>query len=718
MTQTLEIIPYESQAAEYDSYKACNIDFMDSPLTSNQIGELSTIDPFMSTYARAPYVEAGMFEFDLNNAKSPTNETVFRKALSMCFDKSSFVINRLSGFGKVLDSPIGCLEEWYNPYCSNLYPYNLTAAAEMLDASGYLDINGDGWREGPHGEEIPLIFYARADQPDRFNMSQTFKSNLELINLYVDFRTYPPIRNPIYEGNYNIYGGGWNYEGVRDPTFLYDAYGIPGQANYIRYSNLQFSEHGRALLNASEIGDEHTIGTAKYHVFAMQRIFMDDAALIPVFAYLRIGAYKTGWQKAVNAENEGPWCWFTMLNTWRQMPIEPIIRWGFSSDIYDVNPIHSEGWASDLNLLGLIYDPLIRYDPYDMTLDKPWMAKAWIPGNWTYQGQLASYVEFKLREDMYWHDVPAKPDRKTPNGIPFLTEGASNIPVTASDVAFTINCVKNIEEAWNHYLVEEVVYTEQLDPYTIRVYFGVYMPLWSLHKVGSLPIIPKHVWEPVYLEGTTSTFNAIDQKCLAGCGPWTFDYDASSLHNYYKLRAYARYFRYHPVDILIYHDQPYKKILPETTVHFEGFLHNQDFQRDPIAQDTFNIEINITYPNGTVQTKYDNGHPPLPACTEVSVYSFDLILERGLYEIKGTISYDAVTGHTDVDGYAEYIWCTMREDLNLDFYVNAKDAVALGNAFGSKPGDTKWNPAADINNDGFVNAKDAIKLGALFGWPS
>jgi hypothetical protein len=56
------------------------------------------------------------------------------------------------------------------------------------------------------------------------------------------------------------------------------------------------------------------------------------------------------------------------------------------------------------------------------------------------------------------------------------------------------------------------------------------------------------------------------------------------------------------------------------------------------------------------------------------------------------------------------------EDLNYDFYVNAKDAVILGKAFNSQPGQMLWDPRADINGDGYVNAKDAVLLGKVFNW--
>lgn len=54
-------------------------------------------------------------------------------------------------------------------------------------------------------------------------------------------------------------------------------------------------------------------------------------------------------------------------------------------------------------------------------------------------------------------------------------------------------------------------------------------------------------------------------------------------------------------------------------------------------------------------------------------------------------------------------------DINGDRTVNILDAIKLAGAFGSRPGDSKWNPNADINDDGIVNILDAIKLAGNFG---
>jgi hypothetical protein len=54
-------------------------------------------------------------------------------------------------------------------------------------------------------------------------------------------------------------------------------------------------------------------------------------------------------------------------------------------------------------------------------------------------------------------------------------------------------------------------------------------------------------------------------------------------------------------------------------------------------------------------------------------------------------------------------------DTNGDKTVNFLDAITLGRAFGSQPGNSEWCPVADVNNDLIVNYLDAIILGANFG---
>ena len=107
---------------------------------------------------------------------------------------------------------------------------------------------------------------------------------------------------------------------------------------------------------------------------------------------------------------------------------------------------------------------------------------------------------------------------------------------------------------------------------------------------------------------------------------------------------------------------------------------------------------------------------------------------KGNYTIKAIA--DTVLGetHTTDNTYTGGIVCVSTPgDINGDKYINIKDAVLLGVAFGAHritdPSDPRYcqywrgsegpfNPNTDINSDGFINIKDAVALGTHFGLPN
>jgi parallel beta-helix repeat protein len=58
---------------------------------------------------------------------------------------------------------------------------------------------------------------------------------------------------------------------------------------------------------------------------------------------------------------------------------------------------------------------------------------------------------------------------------------------------------------------------------------------------------------------------------------------------------------------------------------------------------------------------------------------------------------------------------TIFGDTNGDGTLNFQDAIVAGLAFGSKLGDSNWNPNTDLNEDEFINFLDVILMGQNFG---
>jgi hypothetical protein len=53
--------------------------------------------------------------------------------------------------------------------------------------------------------------------------------------------------------------------------------------------------------------------------------------------------------------------------------------------------------------------------------------------------------------------------------------------------------------------------------------------------------------------------------------------------------------------------------------------------------------------------------------------------------------------------------------LNGDGTVGLADLVILAQAYGSKTGDSNWNPVADIDGDGLAGLSDLVILAQHYG---
>jgi hypothetical protein len=54
-------------------------------------------------------------------------------------------------------------------------------------------------------------------------------------------------------------------------------------------------------------------------------------------------------------------------------------------------------------------------------------------------------------------------------------------------------------------------------------------------------------------------------------------------------------------------------------------------------------------------------------------------------------------------------------DLNGDCIVDITDLQIVGDAYGSVPGDSSWNPAADMNGDNKIDVLDLSAVGLRYG---
>ena len=98
--------------------------------------------------------------------------------------------------------------------------------------------------------------------------------------------------------------------------------------------------------------------------------------------------------------------------------------------------------------------------------------------------------------------------------------------------------------------------------------------------------------------------------------------------------------------------------------------------------------INATIEPGQVILVTQTLHVASNVPSDISSFSFDIVFQ-GMQHLLG--------------------------DINKDGVVNTTDLLILAAAYGSTPGDIRWNVDADLNKDGVVNLLDLIVLSNDWG---
>jgi len=598
---------YSDYTAELNAFKNKEIDIMDWALEPIDYQWFQTNDPAHEQYSTAFYNEFGMFQYDINNQVLPTSYASVRQAFAHMLDKQYFIDTHLAGMGKKMDSVLDHLPGWYNPACTDMYnlqprttmtplpddSQDWEAAYDLLVADlgppvpdpeypGYYT-----WiwpspfpTPDPTGQLPPvadghLLVFHRYEGP-RHLMGDYFKDCVEAMpamlqtlgkppaRLHVDLymSPYPLATEQVMRYyRYHIYTGGWYLS--RDPDFLvfYTSSEIikpePYGNNYVMYANPNFDAEVDLMLDASAVGSATNPCDALYHAYLAQDIMENDEPIVPMCTTAGYKTYQSNWRGMVNEAGIGINSWWTFMNAHKAgSEGGDVIRYGWAGDLLSLNVFEpSGGWYWDEQVLGKVYDTLIKFNPYDLTEDRPWMAN-WEIGTWDNEGQPCTSVTFHLRQDMWWQDVPYK-DRTVGDG--HLDASFSNYQVTPVDVAFSIEYQRDNPNAWKQWMLDPIDHVGlnlecwgdawpwtnssgplppwwnltpedwqydfvqnngTLDAYDITVYFRyAWPPLITLHWLGDFYIVPMHVWQWIGIYGSENV-DTWAEDLVYGSGPW------------------------------------------------------------------------------------------------------------------------------------------------------------------------------------------------------
>jgi ABC-type transport system substrate-binding protein len=165
-------------------------------------------------------------------------KVALRRAMSLSIDLDREIRIGRRGMGIPAQSPVIPFTTGYDPkFKSENSEYNPARAKALLDVFGYVDKNGDGWREMPDGS--PLVLQV-ATQPDQFSrqLNELWQKNINAIGVKVEFKPakWPENLKAARAGKLQIWGVASSAAGGDGQGILERYYGpSSGQGNLARF---------------------------------------------------------------------------------------------------------------------------------------------------------------------------------------------------------------------------------------------------------------------------------------------------------------------------------------------------------------------------------------------------------------------------------------------------------------------------------------------------
>ncbi|HUG23003.1 MAG TPA: ABC transporter substrate-binding protein [Albitalea sp.] len=221
-------------------------EYADIAMPNNQLApHLKKRDITMVRYSRAD-VSFSYFNMEDPVVGGYTPEKVaLRRAISLAVDLDKEI--RLVRKSQAIPSqgPIAP-ETWgYDPDLkTEMSDFDRPRAKALLDLFGYVDRDGDGWREQPNGSPLRLEYSTQPDQQSR-QLNELWRKNMDAIGIRIEFKTakWPENLKQSTAGKLMMWGLGWSAVAPDGDTFLALGYGgNKGQANKARFDLPAFNK--------------------------------------------------------------------------------------------------------------------------------------------------------------------------------------------------------------------------------------------------------------------------------------------------------------------------------------------------------------------------------------------------------------------------------------------------------------------------------------------
>ena len=221
-------------------------DFAPSVIPNNQLA------PHLAkkglTLVRYPRADVAVSYFGMEHpvvGGYEPHKVALRRAIGLAVDVDREI--RLVRRGQAIPAqgPVAPQTWGYDPaFKTEMSTFNRARAKALLDLHGYVDKDGDSWRDLPDGKPLLLEYSTSPDQQSR-QLNEQWKKNMDAINVKIEFKVakWPENLKASRAGKLMMWGVGWSAGAPDGDTFLALGYGPnKGGANHARFNLPAFNK--------------------------------------------------------------------------------------------------------------------------------------------------------------------------------------------------------------------------------------------------------------------------------------------------------------------------------------------------------------------------------------------------------------------------------------------------------------------------------------------
>ena len=154
-------------------------------------------------------------------------KVALRRAIALAFDGDNYIRRVLGGLAIPAQSTVAPRTPGYGPASNSaMSDFDPARAKALLDLYGYVDRDGDGWREQPDGKPLTLVLATQSDQRSR-TANELWKRCMDAVGLKMEFdvSTWPELLKKSRAGTLMMWGYAWSAGSPDGGFFLAIAYG-------------------------------------------------------------------------------------------------------------------------------------------------------------------------------------------------------------------------------------------------------------------------------------------------------------------------------------------------------------------------------------------------------------------------------------------------------------------------------------------------------------